>query len=445
MSQFTKQQRRDDFALQIVPDAYRQWSWISLFSVMLGVASAMFYLAWGGDLMQMYGARDLIIGMVITTVIIGSVGFLLTTIACKTGLDMDLITSGAGFGYKGAGFTSFIYAISFLIFFAIEGSIIATAIHTQFPIIPIWILYIAVGAIFIPLTWYGITALNYIMWFTLPIYLILLIWSIILTLHTHNQVHFFSYTPTHLLNHAGGPALLQLLATTIPIFANATAATDVARFIPKRRILISTIAISYVLNGIVFLGATLLGAWFGLKLKQTNPGIYFPDLLGIWGVLFVILTQIRINVINTYSGSLALTTFFSRIFGFSPGRHWWIILMVLLSTILMFGGILTHLLQVLTFQAVFIIAWVMTVISYLLFNKKIFKISPENFPFQKGTIPNFNPIGISALVLALLIAVPMAFGLFGAYGKTLAPFVAAIISFMVVPIASFYTKTRALN
>ena len=90
---------------------------------MLGVSTAMFFLAWGGDLVRTYGTTNMLIGMCISTLFIGSVGFILATIASETGLDMDLITSGAGFGYKGAGFTSLLYAFSACIYFAMEGAI----------------------------------------------------------------------------------------------------------------------------------------------------------------------------------------------------------------------------------------------------------------------------------------------------------------------------------
>jgi purine-cytosine permease-like protein len=437
MSQFNSKERREDYALQVVPDSYRRWGWLSLFSIVLGASTAMLFFAWGSDLMQAYGAKDLILGMVISTLFIGTVGFILTTISAKTGLDIDLITSGAGFGYKGAGFTSLIYACSMIFYFAMESSIIASAIHAALPVIPLGVLYVVVGAIFIPLTWYGVTALNYTMWITLPIYLILLAWSIKLAIHLPSTTSFLSFTPLHPANPAAGPPLLQLLAACLPVITLITPAVDIGRFIPKQQRVIAVITSTYLMCAIGFLGAAILGAWLGLKLKESNPGIYFPALLGVWGVLFVVLTQMRINVINAYTSSLALTTFFSRIFNFSPGRHWWIITMVAISIACMFGNLLAHLLAALTFLGVFVVAWIMAVVADLLFNKNIFKISATNFAFQKGTIPNFNPVGLSALVIALIVSVPMAFGICGPLGKTLAPFVAAVLAFTVVPIASW--------
>jgi hypothetical protein len=43
-------ERREDYALRYVPAEYRRWGPASLTGVMVGVATAMFFLAWGGEL-----------------------------------------------------------------------------------------------------------------------------------------------------------------------------------------------------------------------------------------------------------------------------------------------------------------------------------------------------------------------------------------------------------
>ncbi len=67
------------------------------------------------------------------------------------------------------------------------------------------------------------------------------------------------------------------------------------------------------------------GIWFGVRLGEPNPGVYIVMLLGIWGVLFTMITQVRINVTNIYSGSLSLSNFFENIFNFKPGRRFWVV------------------------------------------------------------------------------------------------------------------------
>lgn len=83
---------------------------------MLGVATAMFFLAWGGESATAYGTMNTLYGMIFGMVFIGGLGFYLARIASSTGLDSDLITRGSGFGFMGSAFTSLSYTFNFLMF-----------------------------------------------------------------------------------------------------------------------------------------------------------------------------------------------------------------------------------------------------------------------------------------------------------------------------------------
>lgn len=146
--------------------------------------------------------------------------------------------------------------------------------------------------------------------------------------------------------------------------------------------------------------------------------------------------------VETYSGSLAHANFFARVFHFAPGRHWWVALTAALATGLMLGGIYAKLTQVLTFEAVFVMAWIMAVVSDVLINKRLLGISPRDYPYKRSRTYKWNPVGVGALVVALIPAVPMAFGAFGPLGRTLAPFVSGILAFVAAPIIAYLTRGR---
>ncbi len=331
---------------------------------MLGVTTAMFFLAWGGQLATAYGTRNLLIGMIFGTVFIGGVALLLARISSATGLDSDLITRGSGFGFMGSAFTSLIYSFNFLMFFAFEGTIMSTAVHDRWPAVPIWLLYLLIGLVFIPLTWWGLTVMNWVMWVTTPLYLGFLAWTIYLASTSAVHVPFWSYSPATATNPTAGPALLQVLAAVLALISQATIAADVGRFIPAERRTSGAITVGLISQLLTFLGVTMLGAWFTLSFSNsTNPGAYLAALMGVWGVIFVVITQLRINVTNVYSGSLAYANFFCRVFHITPGRHYWVILTSVLGTALMFGGVFAHLTAVLTFEGVFIMGWVMAILT----------------------------------------------------------------------------------
>src|SRR5690606_814539 len=54
--------------------------------------------------------------------------------AARYGVDIDLLTRGAGFGYIGSTITSLIYASFTFIFFALEAAIMAMALELLFAI-----------------------------------------------------------------------------------------------------------------------------------------------------------------------------------------------------------------------------------------------------------------------------------------------------------------------
>jgi hypothetical protein len=117
--------------------------------------------------------------------------------------------------------TSLIYSFNFLMFLAFEGSIMANAIHARYDSIPLWLLYLVIGLMFIPLTWYGLTAMNWIMWATIPIFFGFLAWTIVLVANTGEAVNFWSYQPASPVDPAAGPPLLQLGATVLALISDA--------------------------------------------------------------------------------------------------------------------------------------------------------------------------------------------------------------------------------
>lgn len=432
--------RREDYALRYVPQSFRLWHWSSIFNVLIGVSTAMFFLSWGSELTLKYGTIPTIWGMVFGVVFIGSVGFFFSWIGSKTGLDSDLITRGSGYGFMGSAIASIIYSFNYVMFFAFEGSILVGALHTTLPHISSLVWEIIIGIGFIILATWGMKFLNWLMWITLPIYLIAVAIVWYHASHVPRPIPWLSYHPSTAASTTAGPVLLQLAATVFALISMGTQGADLGRFVRSKDRTIGSFFNGYVVMIITFLGVVLLGSYFGLELHQSNPGIYFTSILGTGGVLIVLITQVRINSINVYSGSLAYANFFSRVFHFTPGRQWWGILTAIFGTILMMGNIFAHMLQILTFEGVFIIAWAMSVISDTLFNKWLLKLSPAGYEYKRAFLPQFNIVGIGSLIIALIISVPLAFGAAGPKGQTFAPFVSATLGLFLPPIIAMISR-----
>ena len=438
----TAKERREDYALRYVPERFRIWHWSSIFSVFVGVSTAMFFLAWGGELTLAYGTWPTIWGMVFGVVLIGSIGFFFSWIGSRTGLDSDLITRGSGYGFMGSAIASLVYSFNYLMFFAFEGSILVAALQGEWPHVPTLAWELMIGATFLVLAIWGMTFLSWLMWITLPIYLVAVAVVVSAAAHVSHPASWLSYHPVHPPSTASGPIFLQLGATVFALISMATQGADLGRFVRKQDRLVGSIFNGYVFTIVSFLGVVLLGSYLGVEFHNTNPGTYFSQVLGVGGVLTVVITQLRINTINVYSGSLAYSNFFSRVFHFTPGRYWWGILTAVLGTLLMMGNLFTHMLQVLTFEGVFIIAWAMSVVSDTIFNKWWLKINQADYEYKRAFLPRFNPIGVGSLLLALIVAVPLAFGAAGPIGVSWAPFVSALGGLIWPPIIALGVKGR---
>ena len=415
---------REDFALQSVPEDQRRPGLMSLFSASLAIPSALVFFAVGGSLDQAYGTVALITGLIVAAVIIGGAGWVLTSFAARTGLDSDLISIRAGFGLLGSAITSAIYSVNFIVLFTIETGIIGSAVHAMYPSFPKVVLFALVGALVIGLTWYGIAGLSRAMTLTLPLFLVLIVVAAAQT-GGEAQGSFWSYSPPGTTIDA--TAWLSVLAALLAFIVNATVAADIGRFLQPKQRRIGAFLLGGVLQVVAFGGATLLGAWFSFQLGGNGqPGAYLVSLLGGWGLLCVLTSQVRINMINAYSGSLSLSNFGARGLGVRPGRHIWMIGLVVISSALAFVDISSQLVNILTFEAVFVMAWVSTLIAYIV----LFDLdSPRKSNADAiEEAPLVNPVGIGAILIALAVSTPLAFGAGGELGKALAPLAAMTLA-----------------
>lgn len=430
---------QEDYALRFVPSSFRKWGFITIFNSAAGSIAAMFWFAYGGSLALTYGTKNALIGLGIGLFYNAFISYVLSYSSTESGLDTDLMTRGSGYGFMGSALTSVIYSFNYIMYFAFEGSIMAGAVHALIPSSPQWVADVITGAIFIPLTWYGVTLINHLQWITVPIYILLLGYATGAVAHMAHA-DWFGYTARGVA--AIDPnAIVSVVASTFALVSGATQSADVGRFIKRKERRIGAWFLGPIMT-VAYGAVVVLGIFFTVEMKNDNPGIYFVNILGWVGILFVVISQLKINVLNAYFGSLAFTNFFARVFHFAPGRKWWTLLTIGIGTILMIANIFSILVQVLTFFGMFMGAWILSVTSDIVINKRLLKLSPAHFEYKRSRLYSFNPVGVFTLLVALAVSVPMAFGLFGSTMATYAPFVAAGLGFALPPVMAVWTKGR---
>jgi hypothetical protein len=139
-----------------------------------GASSFLVLEAVGATLLVKYGFVNAAWAILATGLIIFLAGLPISVYAARFGLDMDLLTRGAGFGYIGSTVTSLIYASFTFIFFALEAAIMAYALELAFDIPPAWG-YLLCALVVIPLVTHGVTVISRLQTWTQPLWIVMLV------------------------------------------------------------------------------------------------------------------------------------------------------------------------------------------------------------------------------------------------------------------------------
>lgn len=379
-----RRESREDYALRRVPNHFRK-SPFNIGMVLTGSVWSVFSFATGGTLALVYGIPTTLIALGIGFVLGALLAILITRLTAANGLDIDLLSRGLGFGFMGSAFSSLVYAITFLMYCGFEASFIASAIGTYFPDIPYWLLAVVISAGLIPLNWYGFrlnAVLQKITWPLFIVGIIALAWVI-----------FTSYTPNVNLftTEVTASSLVAAVAVCLPVLSiQALLVGDWSRFARKADVgKVQVIASSIAIGG-VFLVEAPLGAFMAVYVNEANPGVYAVTSLGIWGVIWVVVTQVRIQNMNYYSASLALANFSARVLRFTPGRQFWIIVTGAVTLAAAMSGILNHLLSVLTFCGTVLLAWCGTLLAGIIAGPKMLGIDLTRIEYRRGYLRNWG-------------------------------------------------------
>ena len=164
----------EDYALRFTPRSFRKWSALRVANTAFGAASFLVLEAVGGTLLVDYGFVNAFWAILATGLVIFLAGWPISVYAARHGVDMDLLTRGAGFGYIGSTITSLIYASFTFIFFALEAAIMAYALELAFGLPPAWG-YLVCALAVIPLVTHGVTAISRLQAWTQPVWVCLLV------------------------------------------------------------------------------------------------------------------------------------------------------------------------------------------------------------------------------------------------------------------------------
>ena len=463
-NQWVANQTLEDFALRFTAERARRWSPLRVGHTALAAISFLALEAIGGAITLNYGFTNAFAAIVVVGALIFLSGLPISYYAAKYGVDIDLLTRGAGFAYIGSTITSLIYASFTFIFFAIEAAIMALALEMVFGL-PLALGYILSSVAVIPLVTHGITWITRFQTWTQPVWL---------GLHVLPFVFIFALDPGSIASWSGFPdgeggsfnILLFGAASTVvfSLVAQIGEQVDVLRFLPRERrcnrltwwlsllaggagwvvpgvlkmLLGSFLAVLAVSHGLEFERAAQPTDMYAVAFSYVTGSA--PLALGLMA-LFVVLSQLKINVTNAYAGSIAWSNFFSRLTHSHPGRVVWLVFNVAIALLLMELGIYRALESTLGLYSVIAVAWIGALVADLVVNKPL-GLSPRHIEFKRAHLYGVNPVGVGAMLLASASALFAFGGTFGDVARALAPFVALGTAFVASPVIALLTRGR---
>ncbi|WP_421589940.1 ATP-binding protein [Shinella sp. M27] len=461
-------QTLEDYALRFTAKSARRFSSDRISQTAIGAISFLALEAIGGAITMSYGTTNAIVAIIVASLMILLVGLPISRYAIRHGVDIDLLTRGASFGYIGSTLTSLIYASFTFILFAIEASIMSGALELALGV-PQWIGYIISAVMVIPLVTHGVQLISRFQLVTQPFWIVLNILPFVFIAFADWEKvgAWLAYSGLH---HPSGPPgtyapfnLVEFGAASAVIFAlmaQIGEQVDFLRFLPPdgQRKLHHRIAIFLAGSGWVIVGAPKLIAGSFLVVlalssgvpstRAADPAQMYYTAFGYmlpWDmaalllmVAFVVVSQLKINVMNAYAGSLAWSNFFSRLTHSHPGRVIWLVFNVAIALLLMELGIYRLLEETLGVFSIVAMAWLCTISADLFINKPL-GLSPEGIEFKRAHLYDINPVGLGAMTLSAVIALTAHFGALGEIPASLAPYIAAVVAFLASPAIAWAT------
>lgn len=456
----------EDYALRYTPRSFRRWSEWRVANTAFGAVSFLALEVIGGAMALNYGFTNALYAILLVGLITFMTGLPISYCAAKYGVDMDLLTRGAGFGYLGSTITSLVYASFTFIFFAIEAAIMALAFELYFGLPLAWS-YLLCSVIVIPLVIHGVTLISRIQLWTQPLWLVLLVLPYIAIWLKDPGL----YTQfTGLSGRSSGTSEFDWImfgsaaTVAISLVVQIGEQVDYLRFLPERTrenrvrwwasVLIA--GPGWVVPGMIkmlggaFLAFVALQAMVPVDRAVEPTQMYLAGFAYVFDspavvlavtALFVVVSQLKINITNAYAGSLAWSNFFARLTHSHPGRVVWLVFNVVIALLLMLLGVFEALEHVLGLYANLAIAWVGALVADLVVNKPL-GLSPAHIEFKRAHLYELNPVGLGSMLIATLVSVLAYTGWMGEAAQAFSPILSLVTAFICAPLIAMATRGR---
>ena len=453
----------EDYALRFTPPAARRFGLFAIADTAFGATSFMALEVIGALLTLADGTRVAVAAIVAVSCLLFVLGLPITLAAARRGIDIDLLTRGAGFGYLGSTATSLVYATFTFLFFAFEASILAEALRQTLGL-PLVLGEILAAAVVIPMVMRGIAFISRFQRLTQPVWLVLTVLPVVAFLGDGgHHVHVWITHPGRAPHASFGLAFGSAASVVVALVPQIGEQVDYLRFLPERTrrnrvgwwcaLLVG--GPGWVIPGVVKM---LIGSALAtLAAEQGSPSPAHPETMygGAFALLvpghaglasalalaLIVVAQLKINVTNAYSGSIAWSNVFARLTRNYPGRAVAVLFNVGVALALMLLGVYPAIAGVLVCFSVVACGWLGALFADLAIARPL-GLAPRTFDHKRAHLHDINPVGVGAMLVATLLGLASLDGSFGPVACAYAPFIALGASMIAVPLLAAATRGR---
>ncbi len=443
---------QDDYALRRVPSTWRWSAWDCVWALS-GISTAMAFPLTAGLLVIFYGGAAVLVAVLLTCIYAAAGVYLNARKAANEGAVIELISKHT-FGFKGAAFEIVIYGFLGVLYFSLEGHVMSAALSEVLPALPYWASAALICLLFIPLSLYGMQFLTRFQSITAWIYGlgVILVFIALFSGWSKEVSSALAQRDWWNINPNGVPfswrsvlgafgAMAGVLGAIMVLLCPATARFARRDQAGKTAALMSLFGAVFPLGLAMTFGVYLVAASGG---KIPDPGVSLPRLLGPLGLLLVVLTQLRVNVINVYFGTTALENFASQIFQTKWSRIKLIAPFMICAYLLLISPFLKYFGTIMTILSVFLVNWASVIAGELWFVRPRHGI-PQWAEFRRAYAASYNWIGMISMWLPTIAGVVMGSGRLGTDMQVLAVPVTGVAA-LVMPglIGALLSRNRVV-
>ncbi|WP_030147660.1 purine-cytosine permease family protein [Mycetocola saprophilus] len=327
------QSSSDDFALARVPSSARR-HWFGIAVQRFGMVGALAQFLIGATLGYGMNFATAFLAILLGSLLVELIMLAVGIIGQREGLNTSLLARWTGFGDIGAALVGLAIGISLIGWFGIQSAISADSLNALLPgVMPSWAWSLIFGLIVTAIVAFGFLGMQWLANITVPLFLILVAWSVTSELSRHNFADL-------LTGPAPGPSLSLIAGAGIVaggVIVGAIITPDMTRFNRSGSDVVKQTVVGVSLGEFVI---GLAGVLVAHGARSGDIVAIITSSVGLIGLIIVVSGTLKVNDWNLYSSTLGVITFVHTLFGVRLNRLWTTVIFGVVGSILAAAGIL---------------------------------------------------------------------------------------------------------